>query len=402
MFTKLQLEKYADVLIWGVNLAKGKKLKKGDVVSIIFNLAALPLAEVIYDKIMKMGMHPIFDLIGTSKIERSFYEEANDKQLAFITPGRKEFCRNLNARIVLIGPESLTHLEGIDTKKIGKAAVAVKPLREIYDEREALKEFGWTLCMVPTEALAEKANMSVEDYKKQVLKACYLNKKDPIQEWKNLYKKATKVKRWLNKMNVEYYHVKSKNIDLKVFPGEQRKWIGISGHNIPSFELFLSPDYHYTEGTFLANQPSFVVGNYIEWLKLEFKDGFVSNIECDPSSYDFVSNYLSTDKGAKAVGEFSLTDKRFSNIDKFMASTLYDENYGGRYGNCHIAVGSSYLDTYKGDASELDEDAKEKLGFNDSSIHWDVVNDEKKIVTAHLHSGKEIVIYKDGMFQCSL
>jgi len=402
MFTKLQLEKYADVLIWAVNLAKGKKLKKGDIVSIDFDLAALPLAEIIYSKIMKMDMNPVLDLFGPSKIARTYFEEANDKQLGFITPGREEFNNNVNARIVLLGPDSITHLEGIDTKKIGKRALAVKPLRKILEKREASKEFGWTLCKVPTEALAEKADMSVEDYKKQVLKACYLNKKDPIQEWKDLYKKATKVKRWLNKMDVEYYHVKSENTDLKIFPGEKRQWIGISGHNIPSFELFLSPDYHYTDGVFFANQPSFRVGNYIEWLKLEFKDGFVSNIECDPSSYDFVNNYLSTDRGAKAVGEFSLTDKRFSKIDKFMASTLYDENYGGKNGNCHIALGASYLDTYKGDAGKLDEDSKEKLGFNDSSIHWDVVNDEKKIVTAHLHSGKEIVIYKNGMFQCNI
>jgi aminopeptidase len=85
-----------------------------------------------------------------------------------------------------------------------------------------------------------------------------------------------------------------------------------------------------------------------------------------------------------------------------MANTLYDENYGGPYGNCHLAVGASYSDTYDGDPSTLTKDIKEKLGFNDSALHWDLVNTERKTVTAHLVSGKKKIIYKDGMFQVKL
>ena len=103
--------------------------------------------------------------------------------------------------------------------------------------------------------------------------------------------------------------------------------------------------------------------------------------------------------GANRVGEFSLTDKRFSKITTFMANTLFDENYGGRYGNCHLAVGSSYSDTYDGDPASLTRAKKQQLGFNDSALHWDLVNTEKKTVTAHLTSGKKIVIYEDGMFR---
>ena len=83
-----------------------------------------------------------------------------------------------------------------------------------------------------------------------------------------------------------------------------------------------------------------------------------------------------------------------------MASTLYDENYGGRHGNCHLAVGASYTDTYDGDPAELTREMKERLGFNDSALHWDLVNTEKKVVTAHLASGKKVVVYENGMFRC--
>ena len=104
------------------------------------------------------------------------------------------------------------------------------------------------------------------------------------------------------------------------------------------------------------------------------------------------------DKGADKVGEFSLTDKRFSKINRFMAKTLYDENYGGRYGNCHIALGASYSNTYAGDSKRLNPARKRQLGFNESALHWDLVNTEKKRVTAHLKSGKALVIYENGRF----
>ena len=77
-------------------------------------------------------------------------------------------------------------------------------------------------------------------------------------------------------MEVTYYHVESEGIDLKIRPGDRRRWIGISGHNIPSFELFISPDWKGTEGTYLANQPSFRSGNLVEGVKLAFKRGSVS------------------------------------------------------------------------------------------------------------------------------
>jgi aminopeptidase len=82
-----------------------------------------------------------------------------------------------------------------------------------------------------------------------------------------------------------------------------------------------------------------------------------------------------------------------------MANTLYDENYGGSQGNCHVALGASYGDTYSGDPAKLTKAMKNRLGFNDSAIHWDLVNTEKKTVTAHLTTGEKVLIYEKGRFQ---
>ncbi len=133
-------------------------------------------------------------------------------------------------------------------------------------------------------------------------------------------------------------------------------------------------------------------------MKLTFKNGRAVKIEADTGE-NFVIKQLSMDKGADKLGEFSLTDKRFSKISKFMANTLFDENYGGKYGNCHVAVGASYSDTFSGDPETLTGEIKEDLGFNDSALHWDLVNTENKRVTAHLANGKTIAIYENGEFK---
>ena len=142
---------------------------------------------------------------------------------------------------------------------------------------------------------------------------------------------------------------------------------------------------------------SFRSGNLVKDITIRFQKGKAVEIKAK-KGLAFIKKQLSMDQGADKVGEFSLTDKRFSKINRFMANTLFDENYGGANGNCHIALGASYSDTYDGDTSTLTRKIKSKLGFNDSALHWDLVNTEKKQVTAHLKNGKKMVIYENGKF----
>jgi aminopeptidase len=186
-------------------------------------------------------------------------------------------------------------------------------------------------------------------------------------------------------------------MDLKIVPGEKRQWVGPSGHNIPGFEIFLSPDCRYTEGVYYANLPSYRAGNFVEKIRIEFKSGKAVNITAE-SGEEFTRKMAAMDRDACKVGEFSLTDKRFSPIDEFMAEILYDENYGGEHGNCHLALGNSYANTYSGNQAALTKELKKKLGFSDSALHWDLINTENKVVTAHFKDGKSKVIYSDGMF----
>ena len=397
MLTAKQLDRYADILIWGLRTSRATTLKRNDIFLIRFDLPALRLVEILQAKLLDMGMNPVLRLNGTPGMERTFFEKANAKQLIFQLPGDKPFYTALNGSIFLHAPESITHLSHIDPKKIGKAAIARKYIRDILNKREEKGFYSWTLCMLPTQELANHAGLSLEKYAGQVIKACFLNKSNPVQAWQEIYKKAASIKKWLNSLDIDYLHVASKHIDLEITLGDRRKWIGISGHNIPSFEIFVSPDWRGTKGVYYADQPSFRSGNLVEGARISFSKGKAVRVEA-LTGEGFIKKQLSMDMGASRLGEFSLTDKRFSKIDCFMANTLFDENHGGKNGNCHVALGSSYTDAYNGDKAKLTKRLKDRLGFNDSTLHWDLVNTEKKQVTAHLKGGKTRVIYENGKF----
>lgn len=397
MCTDEHLNKYADVLLWALQTARTGKFKKQDMILIQYDLAALRLAEILYERIVRAGMNPIQRAGLTTAMERAFYELSSRHQLTFIPPGEKELCEHLNGRIFLRAPDSLTHLKDIDPSRFGKVLVARKPLRTILDMREDSGLYSWTLCLLPTEELATHARISLAEYTDQLIKACYLDYPDPVSRWRDIRRDMGEIKKWLNSLNIKCIHVESSRVNLRITPGEKRKWVGLSGHNIPSFEIFTSPDWQGTEGTYYANLPSFRSGNYVEEVTLLFKRGRVVQIEAEKGQ-DFAIKQLDTDGGARRIGEFALTDTRFSRIDRFMADTLFDENHGGKFGSCHIALGASYTSTYDGNPATLTKEEKKGMGFNDSALHWDLINTEAKTVTAHLFTGKSVLLYENGMF----
>jgi len=123
----------------------------------------------------------------------------------------------------LHAPESITHLSGVDPKRIGKAAVARKYLRDILDERDQAGAFGWTLCNYPTEEQARHAGLSLREYADQIIRACFLNRASPVSQWQNVFKNATSIKKWLNSMKVNFYHIESANTDLKITTRGKKK-----------------------------------------------------------------------------------------------------------------------------------------------------------------------------------
>lgn len=398
MLSKIQLKKYADILLWGLEIAREKQLVSGDSILLRADLAAMPLVETVYARLLEQGAYPILRLSAPESVQQTYFKLASEDQLDFIPYGEEELLSNIQGLISIRAPRSLTHLQKIKTEKLAYAARSVVKLKNITSQREAKGEYSWCLAVYPTPELAAYAGMTPSAYAQQVVKACHLNVKDPVATWQEIYREVTAVKSWLNGLNIKTLEVKGTGCDFSIGLGEKRQWLGISGRNMPSFEIFTSPDLRTTRGHFFADQPSFRDGNIITDVHLEFVNGRVVRASAKTGGR-YLKAQLNADEGASHVGEFSLTDKRFSKISAFMANTLYDENYGGRYGNCHVALGSAYLNAYSGDCAALSPADIQSLGFNVSSIHWDLINIGNKTVTAILPGGKRTLIYEDGMFK---
>jgi len=130
-----------------------------------------------------------------------------------------------------------------------------------------------------TKAMADEVNMSLEEYRNEIVNACYLDKDDPIAEWKTTIAGIEKIKNALNTLPIETIHVEGEDADITFTLGRQRQRVGGSGRNIPSFEIFTSPDRRGTNGWMRFNQPLYSYGQVIKDVYLRFKDGLVVDFD---------------------------------------------------------------------------------------------------------------------------
>ncbi len=390
------LEKYADVMI-NFALNGGEGVKKGEVVQLRVSEVAKPLLIALRRAVLRAGAHPII-FYTPDDFTREHYELASDEQLSFFT---KKFLKGLvdeiDHTVAVLSETDKKELDGIDSGKIMAAQKALKPYMDWRREKEGAGRYTWTLCMYGTQAMADEVGMSLEAYWAEIVKACYLDEPKPAEKWKTLYTELYKIKDRLDALPIERLHIEAADTDLWIAIGENRKWLGGSGRNIPSFELFISPDWRGTEGKIQFTEPLYRYGNLIKDAYLEFKDGRV--VKATASTGEDILKEMIAVENADKVGEFSLTDRRFSRITKFMGETLFDENVGGENGNTHIAVGAAYRDSYTGDQSAISEEKWEAMGYNNSVVHTDIVATSNRVVTAYLKDGTRQVIYRDGQYQ---
>lgn len=389
------LDKYAKVLV-DFALNSGAGIKPGDVVRLSVADSAKPLFVALRNQVLKSGGIPLTDYLPDG-ISRDYYDLASPDQLQFFP--RKYYqglADQIDHSIGVISEVNKHELEGVDSSKIMLRQKTVKPFRDWLDAKENQGKFTWTLALYGTPAMANESGMSLKEYWDQIIKACFLDDPDPIAKWRDVFKANNAILQKLNALPIHKLHLEGDGIDLWITLGENRKWLGGSGRNIPSFEVFTSPDWRGTSGFIEFNQPLYRYGNLITDIKLKFENGIVTQSSAS-KNYEVLKNMLNVENANK-IGEFSLTDKRLSRIDKFMAETLFDENISGPFGNTHLALGTAYDDTFSGDLATLTSDLKAKLGFNNSAIHTDIISTTKRQVTAVLTDGSEKLIYKDGLF----
>lgn len=389
------LKKYADVLI-KFALWNGHGVKPHETVFLTVPESAKPMLAPLQRSILESGAYPLIHYTPED-ISRDFFDQASDDQIAWSPKSYLlERVHLADHFVSIISTNNKFELQGVASDKIMRAQGAVKYYSDARFAKENAKKLTWTLALFGTQAMAAEARLDLEEYWKQIIQACFLDQKDPVSEWKKVFKKINYIQQRLNQMEIESLHVESSHINLHVRIGKNRVWLGGSGRNIPSFEVFTTPDWRGTNGTIAFNQPLYRYGNLIRGIKLEFKDGIVVSASAEENA-ELLHEMLAVDSANK-VGEFSLTDKRLSRITKFMAETLYDENIGGPYGNTHIALGMGYKDCYAGDPARIGKKQWDTMGFNDSAVHTDIVSTEDRVVTATRADGSKQVIYRDGEF----
>jgi aminopeptidase len=389
------IEKYADVLI-NYALNSGAGVKKGEVVQLAVPDVAKSMALALQNTVLKAGAHPMLRLIPTG-FDKDFFDLANKDQLTqFPKKYLKERVELLDHQVGIIADPYPEHLKDVDHKKIFLSRDAKKAYREWLFEKETQGKFTWTLGLWGVQAKADKVGLTLKEYWQQIIKACFLDKKDPVAEWRKISKMQQDIIGKLNKLEIDYLEVKGEDIDLRVKLGANRIWKGGGGRNIPSFEFFTSPDWRGTEGWVKFNQPLYRYGNIISDVYLKFEKGLV--VEAKAKKGQKVLDEMLKTENANKIGEYSLTDKRMSRITHVMAETLYDENIGGPFGNTHLAIGMAYKDCYRGDQTKVTKKQWQKMGFNDSAEHTDIISTTDRTVTAHMVDGSQKIIYEKGMF----
>ncbi len=389
------LRKYADVLVnYGLN--DGAGVKPGEVVLLTVPDCAKPMLVALRRAVLKAGAHPLLRYYPDG-VERDFYELANDEQLTFFPAAYAKGVVEQADHAIHIEAETDKHaLEGIPPERIMRRSVAFKPMQEWQEEKEARGDFHWTIGLYGTEKMAKEVGTSLEEYWEQIIKACYLDEEDPVAKWRSIQEEIDRVKKALDAMEIDSLHFEAEGTDLVIGLGEGRQWLGATGSNIPSFEVYTSPDWRRTEGTVTFTEPLYRYGNRITGVTLRFEKGVV--VEAHAEEGEEVLKEMLAVENADKAGEISLTDGGLSRITHFMAETLYDENVGGPNGNFHLALGRAYKDAHPDKPSDVPKKEWDRLGYNESVVHTDIVSTAPRTVTATLADGSERIIYEDGKF----
>lgn len=385
------LAKYADLLV-NFALWWGEWINAGDVVNIVIPDTAKLFLPHLVEAVYSAWGHPMVEYTPID-IDETKLNSATIDQLWYVPENViKEKIKTINHNLSIHAPIC----EKIETEdKEEKIFASSSAKRETLILRREY-EISRTVWLYWTRDKAKEVWLSYKKYRGQIIEACYLTASNPIKQWKKFKEDQDRIRERLDDLAIERLHIEGDWINLEVQLWENRKWLGRSGHNIPSFELFISPDWKWTNGEISFNTPLYTHGEKIEWISLIFENGEVTTAKAT-NNQELLYKIIETENGNK-IGEFSLTDKRFSNISHPMWITLYDENLWWEYGNTHIALGRAYKESYRWSTTHPSPSEWEDMWFNDSAIHVDLISTQDRKVTALCRNGEEIEIYSHWTF----
>lgn len=357
-------EKYAKLL---VDYCLGAK--SGDRVFIRSSYLAEPLLSQVYTFLTKAGA--LYDTkISIRDEERIFAENASDSQIAAISPVERAVYESYSAILTIRAPFNLKNMQSISAETKKKLGEAKGELHDIFSQRSATGSLRWTLCEFPTDAAAQECGMSLGEYEQFVFSACRLFDDDPVASWLRVRENQQRAVDRLNTASA----IRFVNADTDIsFSVRGRRWINSDGRrNMPSGEVFTSPVENSVNGRIRFSYPGIYMGEEIEDIRLEVKDGLVVAWGASKGK-EFLDRIMQIE-GARRFGEAAIGTN--SGIQRFTKNMLFDEKMGG---TVHMALGSTY---------------KETGGKNESPIHWDLLADMRP---GEIHADG-VCIYRNGSF----
>jgi aminopeptidase len=358
-------EKLADLV---VNYSIG--VKPNEKVLIRAHTTAEPLVKEINKKVIQAGGHP-FLWLEYPGIERDLLQFGNDDQICFIPEPVNVLYSTYDCMIRVLADENTRALSAVDADKMTLYTKSRGPLLRTYMNRAASGDLRWALTAFPTNAYAQDADMSLEEYEDFVYGACMPDQSDPIGYWRRVSERQSRLVKWLE--GKKKVHLISKDTDLRLSI-EGRKFINCDCKvNIPDGEIFTGPVENSIEGHVSFSYPTIYNTREVNGVKLDFEKGKVVKASATKNE-EFLLKTLDTDAGSRYVGEFAIGTNE--GIQKFTRQILFDEKIGGSF---HMALGKGY---------------PESGSKADSAIHWDMICD--------LRDGQiwvdDVLFYENGKF----
>jgi aminopeptidase len=392
------LERFADLVIgFAANVQRGQVVSIGSEIG--KEEVTRAIAAAAYRHGAKFVDASYFDL----HVKRARLLHAEDETLDFVPPWYGERILELGrlraARVGLTGPAHPGLLSDLDPSRIGRDQLpAVRETGVVVNERTT----NWTAVPCPTRPWAELVHPDLDPEEawvklcEQIVHVCRLDTDDPQAAWREraetLVGAATRVTE--RRFDALRYVGPGTDLTVGLLPSSKflaARFETVDGivhlPNLPSEEIFTSPDPTRAEGVVRATKPLVLGGSIIRGLEVEFRDGRAVRIDADENA-EVLRSYAARDDTADRLGEAALVDGdgRIGALDTVFFDTLLDENAAS-----HIALGHAYT------MCVGEEDAPK---LNESTIHVDFMIGSPEVqVLGVAADGTETPVLVDGAWQ---
>jgi aminopeptidase len=340
------IDDYARLLIAvGVNLRPGQRLA----IDALVEHAPLVRALVRAAYAAEASWVDVF--YGDDHVKRALIEAGPDEAVGYSPPWLVERMRSFGvaegAHLGLVSAPEPDLLSGLDEGRIGRSRMI--ELNEARRELVATRTLSWSFAGCPTAEWAEQVfgEPDVERLWQLVGDTVRLDEDDPVEAWWEHSRRLQARSRDLSERSFDALHFVGPGTDLTVglLPGSSWHGGGLTTvwgqehvANMPTEEVFTSPDWRRTEGTVRSTRPLSLMGAMVRDLELRFEGGRIVEVNASEGA-DVVRTELETDEQAPFLGEVALVDglSRVGKSGTTFFHTLFDENAAS-----HIAYGTGF------------------------------------------------------------